>query len=201
MGGAFIDPRSSSTDVTGAYTPSGLSLHVQKQDTLYASITRSFTENWSVELALGVPPTHDVDIRVSNPALPPSVQGASGTVVAKVRQVGPTLFGKYTFGTRTAVWRPYVGLGVNMTRFDKADSTSGGDAFNGGATSITLSKANGLAACAGIDYKLGGAWSAHLGLATTQLKTTMKSNTLGITRSAEVTLKPIITTLAIGYSF
>jgi outer membrane protein len=201
VGGAFIDPKSSSTDVTGAYTPSGLSLHVHKQNTPYFSITRSFTENLSVELALGVPPTHDVDVQVNNATLPPSIQAASGTVVAKVRQVGPTVFGKYTFGSRSQVLRPYVGLGVNMTSFDKADSTSGGDAFNGGATAITLSKAHGWAACAGLDYKLGGPWTAHLGLATTHLKTTMKSNTLGITRTADITLKPMITTVAIGYTF
>lgn len=201
VGALFSQPNSSSSDISGPFTPSGLSLDVKSQSSLYFSIARSLTDNWGVELAAGLPPTHDVAVKVNNATLPPSTQAMAGSIVAKARQVGPSVFANYTFGQRNDLFRPFVGLGVNFSYFDKVDSTTAGNALNGGATSITQKEASGLALQAGFGYRVSGPWSLNFGIGTTQLKTKMTSNTLGIVRTADITLRPVVTTLSVGYAF
>jgi len=196
-----IQPHSSSSDISGSFTPSGLSLDVRSASTLFLSYSRPVTEHWSWELAAGLPPTHDVNIVVHNSALPASVQAYNGQVGARARQIAPTLFANYNFGAANSQIRPFVGVGVNYTSFDKVDSTSANNALNGGVTSLSLSDSWGLAAQVGVNLKVNDKWSLSAALATAKVKTQLSSNTLGITRSADITLRPAVFTLALGYSF
>ena len=134
MGYTHLAPNSSATDAVGPLLPaptSGVSLKVDSQSTLFFSLARDINPNVEVELALGLPPTHDVRAELS-PALPPNVQKLNGQVIAKVRQIAPTLFVNYKFGEASSAFRPFVGLGVNYTNFDKRESTALGNLLNGG---------------------------------------------------------------------
>ncbi len=79
--------------------------------------------------------------------------------------VAATLFANYRFGDSANRIRPFVGVGVNYTVFDKTESTALNDAVNGGATTIKL------------------------------------KSSLGIERTSDITFKPTVLTLALGYSF
>lgn len=80
VGGAYIDPRATSSDLSGLLpthnpsvplspAPSGLQLEVMPKAALVFSIARSLDEHWEAEVLLGIPPKHDVKLRVNNPSL------------------------------------------------------------------------------------------------------------------------------------
>jgi len=203
LGFANIAPNSSASAMSGPFTPvDALSLKVQDRSTLFFSVAREIDQHWEAELALGAPPTHDVAVVVLNPAaVPGSVAALDGAIGAKVRQVAPTLFANYRFGDSNSQIRPFVGVGINYTSFDKADSTAVNDAINGGPTTLKLKDSVGLALQLGVTAKLGGPWSITGAWSTAQVKTKLTTNTYGIERTADITFKPSVFTLALGYSF
>lgn len=203
LGLVNIEPNSSASAMSGPFTPvDALSLKVKSQSTLFFSAAREIDQHWEAELALGVPPTHDVAVVILNPAsVPGSVAALDGAIGAKIRQVAPTLFANYRFGDNTSQFRPFVGLGVNYTSFDKTESTPVNDAINGGATTIKLKDSIGLAFQVGATAKLGGPWSITGSWSTAQVKTKLTTNTYGIERTADITFHPSVLTIALGYSF
>ncbi|WP_295854508.1 OmpW family outer membrane protein [uncultured Xylophilus sp.] len=202
-GVSHIVPHSRATDATGPLlppNPSGVSLRVEDKTTAFFSIARAITPNTEVELALGYPPTHDVTARIAS-YLPANVQGYNGQTIAKVRQMAPTLFVNYAFGEPTSRLRPFVGLGVNYTKFDKRTSTAAGNGLNGGPTRIELEDSWGLAAQAGLDYKINERWSIHGSLATARVKTHLVATTAGQARELDIKFRPVVFTLAAAYRF
>ena len=69
--------------------------------------------------------------------------------ISAVTQVAPTLFATYKFLDKNSTLRPFVGVGINYTRFRPADSTAAGNTLNGGPTSLNLEDSIGLAMHAG----------------------------------------------------
>jgi len=203
VGWVQIDPQSSASPIYGPFTPTdALSSSVSKQSTLFFSLAREIESNLEVELALGIPPTHDNTLVVKNAsAVTPSVAALNGQVAATVRQIAPTLFLNYRFDEIGGAIRPFVGAGINYTVFDKASSTAVNDKVNGGPTSIKLSSSTGLAFQVGATAQISGPWSANIVWSTAQVKTKMTSNTLGIERSADVTMNPSVITLSVGFTF
>ena len=201
IGISHVQPHSSTSDFAGPFTPSGISIEVRDKTTPFFSFTREINDQWDLELALGVPPTHDIALKINNPSLPASAQALSGQVGARVRQVAPTLFVNYKFLEKTSAFRPFVGIGINYTRFDNTSSNTAGNAINGGATSISLEDSVGLALQGGVVYRFNELWSLSAALATAQVKSKITTNTLGIGRSADIRFKPRVFTVAVGYSF
>lgn len=203
LGWVNVDPRSSAGYVSGPFTPvDTLSTKIKPQSTLFFSAAYAIDANWEAELAAGVPPVHDATLVVSNPSgVPPSTSALDGAVISKVRQVAPTLFLNYKFGTSNSAYRPFVGLGMNFTRFDNAESTAANDTVNGGPTTIRLTDSKGVAMQVGVTAKLSGPWSLTGSWSTAQVKTTITTNTLGIERTVDVKFNPSVLTLALGYSF
>ena len=202
-GWASVDPNSNASSISGPFTPvDALSLAVKRQSTLFFSISREIDSDWDVELALGIPPTHDVTVVVKNPLLvTPGVSAVNGQVAATVRQVAPTLFANYWLTGKDSAVRPFVGIGVNYTSFDNATSTVVNNMVNGGPTTIKQSDSVGLAFQLGASVKLDGPWSLNAAWSTAQVKTKMTSNTLGIERTADITFQPSVLILSVGYSF
>ena len=203
LGWVHIDPQSSASNVSGPFTPvDTLSLKVKPQSTLYFSLAQEIDANWEMELALGVPPKHDATLVVVKPSnVPSGVAAQDGAVISKVAQVAPTLFFNYRFGNRDSSWRPFVGIGLNYTRFTDTESTAVNDHVNGGPTTIKMSDSRGLAAQVGVTAKISGPWSVTGSWSTAKVASTITTNTLGIERKADVTFNPSVLTLALGYSF
>ena len=201
IGISHVQPHSSTSNFNGPFTPAGISIEVRDKTTAFISFSREINDHWDVELALGVPPTHDIALKIDNATLPASSQALSGQVGAKVRQVAPTLFANYKFLEKTSAIRPFVGIGINYTRFDNTTSTAAGNTLNGGATSISLEDSVGLALQGGVVYRFNELWSLSAAVATAQVKSKITTNTLGIERSADIRFKPRVFTVAVGYSF
>jgi outer membrane protein len=203
LGGAYVDPNSSAGTATGPLTPLGaISLNVKPQSTVFFAITREINDQWDVQLAMGVPPTHDVAFKVTKAsALPNSVAAQDGVIISKVTQVAPTLFANYKFGEASSVFRPFVGLGVNYTMFDPAETTPANDAINGGPTKIKLADSWGLAWQAGATYKFDKKWSLSGTYTSADVNTVVTTNTLGIERKVNIKFAPNVFVLAVGYSF
>jgi outer membrane protein len=203
VGWVNVDPKSSATNVVGPFTPvDTLSTNIKPQSTVFFSIAQALDANWEAEFAAGIPPVHEATLVVNNPAaVPPSAAAMAGSVISKVRQVAPTLFMNYKFGNSSSAYRPFIGLGVNFTRFDKAESTSANDMVNGGVTTIKMSDSKGIAAQVGVTAKLSGPWTLTGVWSTAQVKSTITTNTLGIERTLDVKFNPSVLTLAVGYSF
>jgi outer membrane protein len=96
------------TGITGIGVPAGADADVGSATTVIFVGERLLTPNIGIELVLGVPPK--IKSR------------AAGSVkflgeVLEARNVAPTLLLNYHFGREGDAWRPYVGAGINFTRF------------------------------------------------------------------------------------
>lgn len=203
VGYADVDPGASASATSGPFIPANTtSLSVKKQQTVFFSIAYDITDNWDVQLALGSPPTHDVTLRLINPGnVPPSVQSKQGQLIGTVRQIAPTLFANYKFGEPSSKFRPFVGIGVNYTMFDQAESTALFNQLSGGVTTNKLTDSWGLAAQVGATYKLDGPWSISGTWSTADVKSTLTNNTYGVERKTDIKFSPSVFILSVGYHF
>jgi outer membrane protein len=201
IGVASVQPHSSSSDFSGPFTPSGFGVEVRNKTTSFFSYTREINDQWDLELALGDSPTHDIALKINNPGLPASAQALNNQIGSRVRQVAPSLFANYKFLEKTSPLRPFVGVGINYTQFDKTSSTAAGNAINGGPTSLSLEDSIGLALQGGMTYRFNDQWSLSASLITARVKSKITTNKLGIERTADIKFKPRVFSVAVGYSF
>lgn len=203
LGYANVDPGASASATSGPFVPANsTSLNVKPQQTVFFSIARELSENWDLQLALGYPPTHDVTLRVIKPGnVPPSAASKDGQLIGTVRQIAPTLFANYKFGEPSARFRPFVGIGINYTMFDQAESTTLFNQLSGGTTNNKLSDSWGWAAQLGATYKLDGPWSVSATYSTADVKSTLTNNTYGVERKTEIKFNPSVFILSVGYAF
>src|ERR1700733_6635274 len=122
-------------DISGPFTPPGLNVRNPSVNTLYIAYMRRLSRHFDAELALGVPPlTRSV---AKGPAMVGSVP-FNGETIATVRWLAPNLPLKYYLFSPDAMFRPYLGLGVNYTKFQSRQVTAAGNAISGGPTSLSL---------------------------------------------------------------
>lgn len=231
LGGAYIDPHATSESLRGGVSArplggymllnDGVAFQVQPQGTAIFAIERALTDRWSVEFVLGNPPKHDVKLKVENPQIdasnvtPSVAQGAAtngllsklaaqnGKVVATVRQWAPTVFFNYKFFEPSSAVRPFIGIGINVTRF-KARTTAAGDTLyaDGSKPEISLSDSIGPAAQVGVSYKLDQNWSLNASVATARVdnKLTIMTRS-GLRQESSFRFNPTVYTATVGYSF
>lgn len=174
-------------------TPQPAGVSIANASTLLLSYSRALDEHWDVELAAGVPPRQDV--------LGRGVLAPFG-VIARVKQAAPTLFLNYTFGAAgPGKLRPFVGVGINHTRFYDGESTDAGMLASGGPTKISLTNSTGAAGQVGLDYRFDEHLSAHVSVMKVKVRSNMTATTGSIERKTEINFKPIVATVALGYSF
>ncbi|NEX60664.1 OmpW/AlkL family protein [Noviherbaspirillum galbum] len=196
LGVAHIGIHSKSDDFTtngpAFLTPQPAGITVDDANTLVIAYTRRLNANLDLDLILGIPPQHDVKGR--------GTLAPFGTV-SKVKQASPTAFINYNFGDEANRFRPFVGVGLNFTRFYDAKSTDAGNLASGGPTKIELSDSWGLAVQAGLNYKLTDRWSLNGSVATADVKSDLKATTGSIERRTRIDFRPVVMTVSVGYSF
>jgi outer membrane protein len=142
-------------------------------------ITYFFNKNIAAELVLTYP--QKVDIRA----------GALGNAkISEVKALPPTLLLQYHF-TDFGPLKPYVGAGVNYTRFSSYKNEPEFD------TSIDKSSV-GLAAQIGADYMLTKNWGINLDVKYINIKTEVYS---AGTHIGNLDLSPIATSVGVTYKF
>lgn len=255
VGAGRIDPRATSSDLTGTLPvntglgqvvinlPSGNRTEVQPKSTLIFSIERALNDNWGVELVAGVPPTHDVKLRASDtvkagaaaaapvlagygadaftsaakaPTVATAVGGVpnyvklatgvqvnryDGVTVARVRQTAPTVFLNYKFFESSAAFRPYVGVGLNYTKFKVTPTAAGNDLYGDGQVRISSSDSFGLAFQIGGSYKIDKNWSINAGWMTAAVRNDVVIRTNHTEERLFYRFHPSVFSATVGYSF
>lgn len=198
LGMYFVHYESQATDISGPYTPAGLNVHVLNVETLYAAYVRTLSTHFILELAFGYPPLTKTQGR--GPAKLGSVP-YDGQTISTARWVAPSLLLEYVFGSPSARLRPFIGFGVNYTKFVARQSTGAGNAVAGGPTSISLPVSVGPAATAGLSYEITDRWHVYASYSVAKVDTQLTANTAGILRTSEIHFWPNTLVVSAGYSF
>ncbi|BCN39337.1 outer membrane protein [Alicycliphilus denitrificans] len=131
-----------------------------------------FTPNFAAELILTYPQKHDVRL--------------NGGKIGTLKHLPPTLLGQYHF-TGMGAFKPYVGAGVNYTRFSSVDIAGG---------ALTVKKNSwGPALQVGFDYALDKNWSLNFDVKKVYIDTTVSG---GI---GKFKVDPVLVGLGVGYRF
>ncbi len=206
-GVADLQNHASLGDLHGLNTPPGLNLDIGNATTLGLGFVHNITDRWSVELALGAPPTVHTAAKGANWAL---LGISPGTRIADVDVLSPTVFFNWHPMTTRSRWDPFVGLGLNYTRFANTKAlTPLTNAL--GPTELSLSDSWGPAAHVGLTYHIDQHWSVVGTVAIADVKSTLTVTSYSPAQvtprivtsqsSTDINFHPVIYTLAVGYSF
>ena len=123
IGAYYVTYHTTADDISGPFVPPGVNLRLQHVVTPYFGYVRRLTPHFSLELAVGLPPlTKTVG---KGPATLGSVP-YNGQVITTARWLAPTLLLQYNFLDESYRLRPYIGAGVNYTKFYSRQSTAAG---------------------------------------------------------------------------
>lgn len=135
----------------------GLDLSINDKTIPDLDISYFFTPNWAAELVLTVPQKQEIR--------------AGGSNIGSLKHLPPTLTGQYHF-TGLGAFKPYLGAGVNYTRFSSVD-------FNpavAAALQPGIDKSSvGLALQAGVDYAIGRNLVLNFDVKKLQIRTDVMS--------------------------
>ena len=199
LGALFVrNEAARANDISGPFTPAGVNLRAGDVTTTYLSALHHIDENWSLELAGGVPP------RVKSYGKGPATAGSlpfNGQYLGSAKWFSPTLLLDYSFLDSRSPLRPFVGLGVNYTRFYKIESTAAGDAVNGGPTRTSLSSTWGPAASIGAAWHITREIDVVASYSLARVNSHYRSDTAGVIRTTTIHFNPQAFVIAAGYSF
>ena len=183
LGVIFYQPHAQTSGITGLGVPAGADATIGSATTLLGTWEREVAPNLGIELVLGVPPTI-------------KAKGA-GTVaflgeVLSAKNVAPTVLINYHFGDAGSSLRPYVGIGVNYTRFTDAKTPYG--------WKVNLSDSWGLAAQVGVDFALGKQWGLFASIGAAQVKSDLVAVGASVLRST-IDFRPVTYAAGVAYKF
>ncbi len=183
LGVTRYDTHASTTGIRGIGVPAGADAEVGDATTVIFTYERLIAPNIGLELVIGVPPK--IKSR------------ASGSVaflgeVLEAKNVAPTLLLNYHFGQAGDALRPYVGIGVNYTRFTGIKSTL--------ATDVQMSDSTGLAVQAGIDYSFNKQWGFFASIAALKVKCDLVAAGSTVLQTT-IDFKPIVYSAGVSYRF
>jgi outer membrane protein len=178
--------------------PSGLNLDVKNVNTAYFALTRRLTPHFTLQLSGGLPPKTETIGK--GPAALGSVP-YNGEVVSTAKWFAPTLIINYIFGPEEWAVRPYIGVGINYTKFFDLKSTAAGDAANGGPTAIKLSSSTGPEGTIGVAWRVADRIKVYASYSATKISTNYVGNTAGVLRRTHIDFNPRAIVVSAGYSF
>ncbi len=181
--GGFIQYNTSSrtNGVTGIGIPAGADAKTGNAGTALLTIEAEVMSDVGVELVLGVPPKIKAN--------------ATGSVaflgeVLSARNVAPTLLLNYHFFNKGDAFRPYIGLGVNYTKFTNVTTPYGWD--------VKLGDSTGWAGQVGADYAFSKDWGLFASIGKAKVKSKLVATGATVLQST-IDFRP--TTYAFGASY
>ncbi|URL60128.1 outer membrane beta-barrel protein [Luteibacter flocculans] len=136
------------------------------------------TPNWGIDVLGALPFRHEVRL--------------NGTKAATTKQLPPTVGINYHFMPNEQV-SPFVGAGINFTHF----YDSRGEGLLKGAH-VTIDDSWGVAARAGVDFKLNDSWLITADLRWIRIRSDVK---VGGTKVGQARIDPIVYGFSVGYRF
>jgi outer membrane protein len=198
VGAYFVMYDAKADDLSGPYVPPGVNVDVKNVTTPYFAYLRRLSPHLVAQIAAGVPPKTETVGK--GPATVGSVP-FNGQVVSTAKWLSPSLLMNYVFRDESATLRPYLGVGVNYTRFYDLRSTPAGDQANGGPTAITLSRSIGPVGTAGLRWHLKDRWSLYASYDVARVNTDYVGNTAGVIRKTHIKFNPSTLVVSAGYAF
>ena len=175
---------SQTNGISGVGVPPGADAQTGNATTVIFVYERLFTPNIGLELVLGIPPTIKAKATGSVAFL--------GDDVLSAKNVAPTLLLNYHFGSVGDTWRPYVGAGINYTKFTSVKSSLAPDVKMGDST--------GLALQVGINYAITKDIGAFASVAKLNVKSKIvAAGTTVLTTTVD--FRPIVYSAGISYQF
>lgn len=178
------DTHSKTNGISGIGVPAGADAQVGDATTVIFVYERLFTPQVGLEFVLGVPPRLKAKATGSVAFL--------GDDVLSARNVAPTLLLNYHFFDPTDRFRPYLGAGINYTRFTGVKSSLAPDVKMGSST--------GLALQAGVNYAISKEWGLFASIAKINVKS--KVVAVGPTvLTTTVDFRPLVYSAGVSYQF
>lgn len=177
------DAHSKTNGVTGIGLPPGADAEVGDATTFLFTYEIGVMPNVGVELVLGIPPK--IKAKATG-----SVAFLGDIVTARI--VAPTLLLNYHFGNAGDALRPYVGLGINYTKFVEVKSAYSFD--------VKIADSTGLAAQVGADYVLGKDWGLFGSLGWAQVKSKLVG-TGAVVLQSTIDFRPLTYSFGASYRF
>lgn len=175
---------SQTNGISGVGVPPGADADIGNATTVIFVYERLFTPNIGLELVLGIPPTIKAKATGSVAFL--------GDDVLSAKNLAPTVLLNYHFGAPGDTWRPYLGAGMNYTRFLDIKSTL--------ASNVKMGDSYGYAVQAGINYAI----SKDVGLFASVAKLDVKSNLVAsgsTVLTTKIDFRPIVYSAGVYYQF
>ena len=198
VGMYFVTYQVKADDLTGPFVPAGVNIDVNNVSTPYFAYIRRLAPHWVAQIAAGIPPKTETVGK--GPATVGSVP-FDGQVVSTARWFSPSLLVSYVFRDETETWRPYLGAGINYTKFYDLQSTPAGDAANGGPTAVSLTSSVGPVVSAGLRWHIKDHWSAYASYDYAVVDSDYTGNTAGVIRRTHVRFNPSTLVVSVGYAF
>ncbi len=199
-GAVTVDPNTSATTPTLNGAPLyGANVNVGSDTQLGLTLAYMITPAIGVELLAATPFQHDIRGNLGTTA-------ALGTNdLGSTKQLPPTLSLQYYFNN-SSIFTPYVGGGLNYTKFWDEDAGSSLNTTLGGNVSLDLDNSWGLAAEAGGDVNVGNNWLLNAALWYLDIDTnatyTVRNGALpGARVKSDVHLDPWVYMASVGYKF
>lgn len=183
-GGIRYNTHSKTTGISGIGIPAGADAQVGDASTVVFTVERALTSNVGVELVLGVPPT--VKSRATGSV------AFLGDNVLSAKNVAPTVFVNYHFGSPGDALRPYIGLGLNYTKFVSIQSKL--------APNVQMSESMGMAWVGGVDYAI----NSQFGLYASASALDVRSNVVGVASTVLTTsidFRPVVYSVGASFKF
>lgn len=196
VGGVFVSANSESDTTSNRNVPGlgnvDVNLDVGDNAQLGLTGTYMFTDNIGLELLAATPFSHK--IKASAYAGGNELVNLGDTV--KLKQLPPSLYLQYYFLDKDAGSRPYLGLGLNYTRFFNAKS------LRPEVTELNVKKHSFAPVVnAGIDIKLTDNVYWNTSMWYTQIKTKAKFKALDLDHEVKVKLDPFVFFTGLAYRF
>jgi outer membrane protein len=181
---SYYNPTGSSEGVSGIGVPPGADVSINGAWTALFTYERMLTPNIGLELVIGIPPKTTADATGSISFL--------GNEILSAKAVAPTLLLNYHFGTPEDKWRPYVGVGINYTKFTSIESRLGWN--------VEMGDSWGWAAQGGIAYNIDKNWGLFASVAYSDVKSNVVATSATVL-TATVDFKPWVYTFGVSYGF
>lgn len=200
IGYAVANFNTRSGDLSGPFTPPGIKAKLEDVDLLALSYERRLSDQWSVMFQGATPPRAHLI--------------AAGTAaglgqVASAKIWVPAVIATYSF-TNLSGFRPYVGAGVNYTRFTDEQATYAyTNTVGGSSTSVNGKSSWGPVARLGLEYPISKNWVVDFSYLRYWIKTTVSFTTVtptpggnvNVVRTVDAKVNPDVFTLGVGYRF
>ena len=183
LGVIRYDAHSKTNGVTGIGIPPGADAEVGDATTALLTYEYEVKPNVGIEFVMGIPPK----IKAK----------ATGSVaflgeILSARNVAPSLIVNYHFGDAGTAFRPYLGMGVNYTRFTDIQTPYGWN--------VKLTDSVGLMVQGGIDYALDKRWGLFASVARVDVKSKLVATGATVLQST-IDFRPWTYTFGAAYKF